>query len=54
MILKIYLAKNQIYREKTKHIDVCEGSDCKRKEILENVRTDDNSADVLTKSLTQA
>lgn len=51
MILKIYLAKNQIYREKTKHIDVCEGSDCKRKEILENVRTDDNSADVLTKSL---
>lgn len=41
-----------MYHERTKNIDVWEGREviAKGKEILENVRTDDNSADVLTKS----
>ena len=54
----IYLAKNQVYHARTKHIDV---RFHKIRElivtgdiVLEKVHTSENAADVLTKSVTTA
>lgn len=51
----IHLAKNQVYHERTKHIDVklhfVREIIAKGEVSLEKISTDDNPADMLTKAL---